>query len=180
MMQRYGDILSFSLLATFLCWAIMAYAAWRDARTRTFPNGLAVAFTVACAIATVLSGGLTQLGVSDGAGGIQESGFWAPWGLAVLGRNALAATVVFAVLLAFELLWRSFRKESGLGIGDLKFLFALMLLEPVKALISFTLGLIALAITGSITRKSSLPLLPFIVGSYFVLLLVSFLLPFAM
>lgn len=171
MSAEYGNVQTALIALLLLQYALMAYAAWRDARTRTFPNALAAAFVAVCAVVAFLGGGLTDLSVPDGLGGLQDGGFIVTAGLQALARHAIAASVVFAVLYVFELIWRNFRGQSGLGMGDLKFLFALMLAEPVKAFIAFFLGLIALAVTGTATRKSSLPFLPFVVGSYFAVLL---------
>lgn len=179
-MLRYGDVAPLALLFSLARLAFMGYAAWRDARTRTFPNCLAVVLVTVCAIEAVLNGGLTDLAVPDGMGGLQDGGFIAASGLQALVKNAIAANVVFALLYVFELVWRHFRREPGLGMGDLKFLFALMIAEPFKALMSFIIGLIALAFAGAITRKSSFPLLPFMVGAYFTILLVGFLVTFGM
>lgn len=169
--MRYGDAFALACALTLVRWAIMGYAAWHDARTRTFPNGLAAVFVFVCAAEAFTSGGLTHLSLPDGAGGLQEGGFLVASGGRALVMNAIAANVVFAALYVFELVWRHFRNAPGIGMGDLKFLFALMLIEPVKAIIAFVLGLVALAITGVATRKSPLPLLPFVVGAYFALLI---------
>lgn len=179
-MMRYGDVVPAALAFSLIRLALMCYAAWRDARTRTFPNGLAVALVAVCAIEAVLNGGLTDLAVPDGMGGLQDGGFIVASGLQVLVKNAIAANVVFTILYGFELIWRHFRKEPGLGMGDLKFLFVLMLAEPVKALMSFVVGLVALAVSGVATRKSSLPLLPFMAGAYFAILFASLFITFGM
>lgn len=167
----YGSVQTALMASVLLRYALMAYAAWRDARTRTFPNGLALAFAAACAVEAVLAGGLGRAGAPDGMGGLQEGGFSLSSGLHALGMDALAAAAAFALLFALELGWRRVRGEPGLGMGDLKFLFGLMLVDPVKALMAFVLGLVALALTGLVARKRSLPLLPFIVGSYFAIIL---------
>lgn len=171
--MRYGDVFMLAFAMTLLRWILMGYAAWRDARTRTFPNGLAATFVLVCAAEAFLNGGLTHLAIPDGLGGLQEGGFIVASGIQALAVNATAATVVVAVLFAFELTWRHFRKTPGIGMGDLKFLFAFMLAEPVKGLIAFMLGIVALALTGLATKRSALPLLPFVVGSYFAILSVN-------
>lgn len=177
MSEAYGNVQA-ALMAFLLAqYVLMAYAAWHDARTRTYPNVLAAFFVFVCVVVAFAQGGLTDLSVSDGAGGLQEGGFLVALGVRALVRNLIAANIVFAMLYVFELIWRRFRKTPGLGIGDLKFLFALMISEPVKALMAFTLGLIALAATGVATRKQSLPLLPFVVGAYFTILLLSLVIP---
>ena len=169
--MRYGDVFVLACALTVVRWALMGYGAWRDAKTRTFPNGLAAALVFVSAVEAFGHGGLTDLSIPDGMGGLQEGGFLVATGLRTLATNLIAANIVFVVLYVFELIWRHFRKASGLGMGDLKFLFALMLVEPVNALAAFVLGLVALAVVGVATKKSALPLLPFVVGAYFVLLL---------
>lgn len=180
MSEAYGNVQAVLMVFLLVQYALMAYAAWHDARTRTYPNVLATVFVVVCVVVAFAQGGLTDLSVSDGTGGLQEGGFLVALGVRALVRNLIAANIVFAALYVFELLWRRFRKTFGLGMGDLKFLFALMISEPVKALLSFTLGLVALAITGVVTRKQSLPLLPFVVGAYFAILLLSLVIPMSM
>ena len=178
--MRYGDVFVLAFVLGLVRWAIMGYVAWHDAKTRTFPNGLAVTLILICVVEAFTRGGLTDLTMPDGTGGLQEGGFIVALGVRALVRNLIAANIVFAALYVFELLWRRFRKTPGLGMGDLKFLFALMISEPVKALLAFTLGLVALAITGIATRKQSLPLLPFVVGAYFAILLASLIITLGM
>mgnify|MGYP003373903816 CR=1 FL=1 len=137
--------LAFALLAAR--WGILVYAAWRDARTRTFPNGCAAALAAVCAAWCVAGLG--------GAG--------------MLGLNAVLALAVAAALVLFERAWRRRRGEAGLGMGDVKFLAALMLCDPARALAAFAAGLLGLAAAGLALRRTSLPLLPFAVGAYAVL-----------
>ena len=180
MSAEYGNAQTALMLLTLLQYVLMVYAAWRDARTSTFPNGLATVLVLVCAAVAFCAGGITDLAISDGLGGLQDGGFIVASGLKLLVKNAIAANVVFALLYIFELIWRHFRKEQGLGMGDLKFLFALMLAEPFKALMAFVLGLLALAFTGAATRKFTLPLLPFMVGAYFAILLAGLFITFGM
>ena len=180
MLAEYGNAQTALMLLTLLQYALMAYAAWRDARTRMFPNVLAAAFVIVCAAVAFCAGGIIDLSVTDGMGGLQDGGFLVASGLKALVKNAIAANVVFTLLYVFELIWRRLRREPGLGMGDLKFLFALMIAEPFKALMAFVLGLIALAFTGAITRKPALPLLPFMVGAYFIILLAGLFITFGM
>ncbi len=46
--------------------------------------------------------------------------------------------------------------------GDVKFLAALMLADPLYALASFILGLCLLAVCGVLARRDALPVLPFV------------------
>ena len=101
----------------------IAAAAFIDARERRFPHALSVLLAATSAIFGLMHGGIR--------------GF--AW-------HALAAVAVMALLLATETLWRRMHSgAAGLGGGDVKFLAALMLADPLYALASFILGLCLLA-----------------------------------
>lgn len=125
----------------------IAAAALIDARERRFPHVLSVLLAATSAIF-----GLTHGGIRGFA-----------W-------HALAAAAVMALLLATEALWRRMHGgAAGLGGGDVKFLAALMLADPLYALASFILGLCLLAVCGLLARRDALPLLPFVaIGCAFV------------
>ena len=125
----------------------IAAAALIDARERRFPHTLSVMLAATSAIFGLMHGGIR--------------GF--AW-------HALAATAVMALLLATETLWRRMHGgAAGLGGGDVKFLAALMLADPLYALASFILGLCLLAVCGLLARRDALPLLPFVaIGCAFV------------
>lgn len=123
--------------------ALMLVSAVEDIRERRFPPVLFAGLAIACACACLSEGGMSRL---------------------VL--HIILALLVCGVLVAFELAWR--RTHSGvpgLGMGDIKFLFAFMLWRPNLALSGFILGLLSLAAYGAIRRERSFPLLPFTVGS---------------
>ena len=104
----------------------IAAAALIDARERRFPHALSVLLAATSAIFGLMHGGIR--------------GF--AW-------HALAAAAVMALLLATETLWRRIHGgAAGLGGGDVKFLAALMLADPLYALASFILGLCLLAVCG--------------------------------
>ncbi len=104
----------------------IAAAAFIDARERRFPHALSVLLAATSAIFGLMHGGIR--------------GF--AW-------HALAAAAVMALLLATETLWRRIHGgAAGLGGGDVKFLAALMLADPLYALASFILGLCLLAVCG--------------------------------
>lgn len=174
MSSEYGNAMSIWLVLAAVRVAIMGYAAVRDARTRVFPNGVALAFLLVCAGEAFVCGGITPLAVPDGEGGSANGGFLPFSGAQALLRNLVPALLVCGALLALELGWRRVRRESGLGIGDLKFLFALMLVNPYHALTSFTAGLLLMALAGLALRRRTLPLLPFAVICYLLLIAVSF------
>lgn len=125
----------------------IAVAALIDARERRFPHALSVLLAATSAIFGLMHGGIR--------------GF--AW-------HALAAAAVMALLLATETLWRRLHGgAAGLGGGDVKFLAALMLADPLYALGSFILGLCLLAVCGLLARRDTLPLLPFVaIGCAFV------------
>lgn len=123
-------------------------AAVIDARRRVFPNSLAVGFVCACVIYTYVFAGFNRL-----------------------TENAICAIVLAVILTFIEVIWRSSHDgASGMGFGDVKFMGAIMLLHPLGALLSFAAGLVLLALVGVFTKRSSLPLLPFIVVSTLFLL----------
>lgn len=133
--------------------SLMLAIAVHDARTRTLPNGLAIAFGIVCAVCGIAWGGLS------------------------IFENLMSAAIVSGLLVALELFWRSRNGGSaGLGMGDIKYLFCLMLADPAPGVISFMAGLLLLAATGTLLRKGSLPLLPFAVGAYLAILILTYLL----
>ena len=87
----------------------IAAAAFIDARERRFPHALSVLLAATSAIFGLIHGGIR--------------GF--AW-------HALAAAAVMTLLLASETLWRRMHGgTAGLGGGDVKFLAALMLADPL-------------------------------------------------
>ena len=127
---------------------LMLAIAVHDARTRTLPNGLAIAFGIVCAVCGIARGGLS------------------------IFENLLQAAIVCGLLVALELFWRSRNGGSaGLGMGDIKYLFCLMLTDPALGVVSFMVGLLLLALAGTLFKKESLPLLPFTVGAYLAMML---------
>ena len=131
-------------MASAICYAIMVAAAGIDARDRVFPNGLAALFIVAAGASAVVAGGI-----------------------GLLVRRICLAWVACGILLLFELVWRRLHGGvAGLGMGDIKYLFGCLLLDPLLGLYSFAMGLLALAVAGLILHRPSLPLLPFAVCAY--------------
>ena len=120
--------------------AVLSIAAVVDARTRTFPNRLA-GLLLLVSVAYSLCGR----------------------GLAATVRDALVACVVCALLVVIEMVWRSAVGCVGLGMGDIKFLFASAWCGFSVAVLSFAAGLIALGVCALVFRRPSLPLVPFIV-----------------
>lgn len=143
------DIVSFAI--TFLIVVLMVSAAVIDARTRTFPNGLALAFVLVCALFSLRAGGLSYL-----------------------AGHVFYSILICIPFIVFEYIWRSRHSgNAGIGMGDLKFLAAFALVSPQLALISFLFGLIALALIGLLLHKPSLPLLPFVVAAAPICILLS-------
>lgn len=128
--------------AFLLALLIAAFAL--DARTRKFPNRLALALAAAA-----LSLGVFEYGPQ---------------------RVPLAVGGSFAFLMAlagFEAWWRRCHGgAAGLGLGDVKFVAALCLWRPLAALCALALGLCLLAVCGLALRRPTLPLLPFVVPTY--------------
>lgn len=123
-------------------------AAYIDARSRRLPNALAVCICLLCALHALSSRGMGQLLV-----------------------NSACATGTSTAILLTELAWRRYRRAVGIGMGDIKLLFALMLRSPLLGAASFTAGLICLAIAALITQQRTLPLIPFIAPTYLVMLM---------
>ena len=125
--------------AARLCFFALVVAAIAfDARERRVPNGLVLAM-LACGVAIA----------------------WCRNDVAARGFVFGAAFAVCAMLVAAEVLWRRWRGRAGLGMGDIKVLFCMMLVHPVVAASSFALGLFALAVAAVAMRRQSLPLMPF-------------------
>ena len=124
-------------------WAVLAVplavAALIDLRERRLPNALAAVIACAAAALSYLTAGWQTLLV-----------------------HALMALAVCGALFGFELGWRQANHEAGLGMGDLKALFSLMLLDPWGGLFTFAFSLFAMAVSGVIMGRRALPLLPFI------------------
>ena len=134
---------AFAAVAFFL---LLALGACLDARWRRFPNWLAVACaaTALCAV-------------------------WAEGGLSLVGARLVASGVVCGALVLFELGWRRVRHAAGLGLGDVKALFSLVLYRPIAGIMSFGVALVFLAITCLVTKRRSLPLLPFLVPVFAIM-----------
>lgn len=117
-----------------------------DARERRFPNGLAGA----CAVAAL-------------------AGVWLDKGVNTALDHAGLAVIVYLALVLTESLWRRFRQTSGIGMGDVKALFALCTFDPMGGIVAFTAALLGLAIACLITKSRSLPLLPFLVPIFAII-----------
>lgn len=121
-----------------------------DARQRRFPNGLfAVMAVVSASLVLFDAGALT------------------------LFRHVLAALIVCGILTALECFWRRRKGTVGMGMGDIKALFCLVLMDPAIGLLSFCLGMMLLALVGVLARKGALPALPFICTAFIVLRLLA-------
>lgn len=131
-----GDILAGA--AQLFFFVLVAAAIAFDARERRVPNGLVLAM-LACGAAIA----------------------WCRNDAVARGVVFGAALTVCVALVAAEVLWRKWRGHAGLGMGDIKVLFCMMLVHPVVAVSSFALGLFALAVAAVAMRRQSLPLMPF-------------------
>lgn len=134
---------AFAAAATFL---LLVVGACFDARWRRFPNWLAVA----CAAASI------------GAVACDA-------GVEALAGRVLFSAAVCAVLVSFELVWRHVRRAPGLGLGDVKALFSLVVLSPGAGLAAFVVSLLLLALVCVVTKHPSLPLLPFLVPVFAIM-----------
>lgn len=117
-----------------------------DARERRFPNGLAGA----CAVAAL-------------------AGVWLDLGLKTALDHAGLAVIVYLGLVLTESLWRRVRHAPGIGMGDVKALFALCTFDPLGGVVAFAVALLTLAVACLIAKSRSLPLLPFLVPIFAII-----------
>lgn len=117
-----------------------------DARERRFPNGLAGA----CAVAAL-------------------AGVWLDLGLNIALDHAGLAVIVYLGLVLTESLWRRVRHAPGIGMGDVKALFALCTFDPLGGVVAFAVALLTLAVACLIAKSRSLPLLPFLVPIFAII-----------
>lgn len=117
-----------------------------DARERRFPNGLAGA----CAVAAL-------------------AGVWLDLGLNTALDHAGLAVIVYLGFVLTESLWRRVRHAPGIGMGDVKALFALCTFDPLGGVVAFAVALLTLAVACLIAKSRSLPLLPFLVPIFAII-----------
>lgn len=127
-------------------WLCACAGALIDARERRFPNALAAA----CAVAAF-------------------AGVWLDLGLDIALDHAGLAVIMYLALVLTESLWRRFRQAPGIGMGDVKALFALCTLDPLGGIVAFATSLLVLAVACLITKSRSLPLLPFLVPIFAII-----------
>lgn len=117
-----------------------------DARERRFPNGLAAA----CAVAAL-------------------AGVWLDKGVNTALDHAGLAVIVYLGLVLTESLWRRVRHAPGIGMGDVKALFALCTFDPLGGVVAFAVALLTLAVACLIAKSRSLPMLPFLVPIFAII-----------
>lgn len=127
-------------------WICIFAGAWIDARERRFPNELAGA----CALAAL-------------------AGVWLDLGLNTALDHAGLAVIVYLVLVLTESLWRRLRHAPGIGMGDVKALFALCTFDSLGGVVAFAVALLTLAVACLIAKSRSLPLLPFLVPVFAII-----------
>lgn len=127
-------------------WLCAIAGAVIDARERRFPNMLAAV----CAVAAF-------------------AGVWLDRGLDAALDHAGLAVIVYLALVLTESLWRRLRQAPGIGMGDVKALFAFCTLDPLGGIVAFAAALLVLATTCLITKSRSLPLLPFLVPIFAII-----------
>lgn len=127
-------------------WLCIFAGAAIDARERRFPNELAGA----CAVAAL-------------------TGVWLDLGLNTALDHAGFAVIVYLALVLTESLWRRLRQTPGIGMGDVKALFALCTFDPLGGIVAFAVALLTLAVACLIAKSRSLPLLPFLVPIFAII-----------
>ncbi len=127
-------------------WLCAIAGACIDACERRFPNALAGA----CAIAAF-------------------AGVWLDLGMDTALDHAGLAAIVYLALVLTESFWRRVRHAPGIGMGDVKALFALCTLDPLGGIVAFAVALLALALSCLFTKSRSLPLLPFLVPIFAII-----------
>lgn len=127
-------------------WLCAIAGAVIDARERRFPNALAGA----CAVAAF-------------------AGVWLDRGMDMALDQAGLAAIVYLALVLTESLWRRLRQAPGIGMGDVKALFAFCTLDPLGGIVAFAAALLVLALSCLITKSRSLPLLPFLVPIFAII-----------
>mgnify|MGYP002534026458 FL=1 len=127
-------------------WICIFAGAWIDARERRFPNELAGA----CAVAAL-------------------AGVWLDLGLNTALDHAGLAVIVYLGLVLTESLWRRVCHAPGIGMGDVKALFALCTFDPLGGVVAFAVALLTLAVACLIAKSRSLPLLPFLVPIFAII-----------
>ncbi|OUP10146.1 prepilin peptidase [Collinsella sp. An2] len=142
-----AQVLPAWVLAGIIMALPLGIAAVIDARERRLPNSLAAALTLIGAAMALWCYGI--------------EGF--------VGR-LFVAVASCAVLVGLELVWRYVRHASGLGMGDIKALFPLLLVQPAAALAAFAFALLLLAAAGVVLRQRALPLLPFLAVAWLAVL----------
>lgn len=127
-------------------WICIFAGAAIDARERRFPNALAGV----CAVAAL-------------------AGVWLDKGFNTTLDHAGLAVIVYLALVLSESLWRRLRQAPGIGMGDVKALFALCTLDPLGGIVAFAVALPVLALSCLFTKSRSLPLLPFLVPIFAII-----------
>lgn len=127
-------------------WICIFAGAAIDARQRRFPNELAGA----CAVTVLV-------------------GVWLDKGVNTALDHAGLAVIVYLALVLTESLWRRVRHAPGIGMGDVKALFALCTFDPMGGIVAFAAALLVLALSCLITKSRSLPLLPFLVPIFAII-----------
>ena len=122
---------------------LMAVSALVDARHRRFPCAVWLALGLCAAVRASIAQGPIRLAC-----------------------NAAVGFTICMLLVAVELVWRRYRGAIGIGMGDIKYLFATCLFDPVVAVLAFCCALVLLAASGIALRRASLPLLPFAVTCF--------------
>lgn len=130
------------ILKLVVC-ALLVVAAVIDARSRRFPNDLAAALALVCIVFAFCAYGLTPCVF-----------------------NIVRSLAFCGALLGSEMLFRHFRGTEGVGMGDIKAVFSLLILSFRAGAAGFCAGLLVLAGVCVARRTDSLPALPCIIPCF--------------
>ncbi|QWT17094.1 hypothetical protein KPC83_04410 [Collinsella sp. zg1085] len=137
-----------------LIYVFLGYASYRDSIERRFPHGLAGIMCL-LALSTHLIGPLYFLLLGQIIG---SQAFHMV--VASLSATLPMSLLITLALIGIELLWRHVLGQMGMGMGDIKLIGILSIINPYLALISLAGGLMLSALVCLVMRRKSFPAIP--------------------
>lgn len=134
-----------ALVISFTASMVLAVAI--DARSRRFPNHLAAVMAFeALSLAMILH----------------------PFSRFIV--RVVFSLIIFAVLFAFEMIWRFVLKREGMGVGDAKAIAILAIISPAGAIAAFCASMVVLVLICALRKLESLPLLPMLLPIFSIVM----------